>query len=420
MGKRILMTTTGSLGDLHPFIAIGLGLKSRGHAVTIATSNLFQAKVQQTGLKFAPMGPHIGPDASDLMGQIINLRKGPETLIRQVLYPSIRSVYAEVLEAAHGAELIVTHPITFAAQIAAEKLGLPWVSTVTAPLSFFSVHDPSVIPFLPDLRQLGAAGIILYQFLLKAGRIQTHLWSGPVRRFRKSVGLPAGRDPVFEGQHSPQRVLALFSSVMAEAQPDWPPYSSTTGFPFYDLAEHGKGMDPELERFLDSGPAPVVFTLGSSAVHQPGTFFHECLIAIRRLECRAVLLAGGMEFPEGLPLGTLAVPYAPYSSLFPRAAAIVHSGGIGTCGQTLAAGRPMLIVPFAFDQPDNASRLMRLGVARSIARAKYTGKRAASELEELLNDPSYGTHGEELACNVRAEDGVRAACDGIEEVARSG
>lgn len=414
MSKRILMTTTGSFGDLHPFIAMGLGLKTRGHSVTIATSNLYQSKVEQTGLAFAPMGPHIGPDASELMGQIISLKKGPETLIRRVLYPSIPEVYAEVMRAARGADLIVTHPITFAAQIAAEKLGIPWVSTVTAPLSFFSAHDPSVIPFLPDLRSLGSAGIQIYRILLRAGRIQTRWWGKPVRDFRKSLGLPAGRDPLFEGQHSPQRVLALFSRVMAEPQPDWPPNSMATGFPFYDRAEHGQGIDPELEHFLDAGPPPVVFTLGSSAVHQAGSFFDESLNAIRQLGCRAVLLVGSSVLPESLPPGTLAVPYAPYSAIFPRVAAIVHSGGIGTCGQTLAAGRPMLIVPFAFDQPDNASRLKRLGVARSIPRAKYTGQRATVELERLLKDSRYQTPSTAIAQKIATEDGVRAACDAIE------
>jgi rhamnosyltransferase subunit B len=149
MGKRILMTTTGSLGDLHPFIAIGLELRSRGHDVTLATSNFYRSKVEQTGLRFAPMGPHLELEISKVMDRVMDLKKGPEYLIRQILYPSVPAAYAEVMDAARGAELIVTHAITFAAQIVAEKTGLPWVSTVTAPLSFFSRFDPSVIATYP-------------------------------------------------------------------------------------------------------------------------------------------------------------------------------------------------------------------------------------------------------------------------------
>src|SRR5208282_5781088 len=145
MVKRILLATTGSLGDLHPFIAIGLELRSRGHAVTLATSNFYRSKVENTGLRFAPMGPHLGLEISAVMERIMDLKNGPEYLIRHILYPSVPAAYAEVMEAVREADLMVTHPITFAAQIVAEKTGMPWVSTVTAPLSFFSCFDPSVI-----------------------------------------------------------------------------------------------------------------------------------------------------------------------------------------------------------------------------------------------------------------------------------
>jgi rhamnosyltransferase subunit B len=414
MGKRILMTTTGSLGDLHPFIAIGLELRSRGHDITLATSNFYRSKVERTGLKFAPMGPHLELEISNVMDRVMDLKKGPEYLVRQILYPSVPAAYAEVMDAARGADLIVTHPITFAAQIVAEKTGLPWVSTVTAPLSFFSRFDPSVIATYPYLIKLRALGPSVYGAALKLGRLQTRFWRTPLTRFRASVGLPPGLDPLFEGQHSPQRVLAMFSPVLAAPQPDWPPNTLATGFPFYDQAEHGQEIDPELERFLDAGPPPVVFTLGSSAVQQPGRFYHESLVAVRSLVCRAVLLTGGNSLSEPLPPGTVAFPYAPYSRIFPRAAAIVHQGGIGTCAQALVSGRPMLVVPFAFDQPDNAARLQRMGVARTIPRANYKGRRAHLELEHLLNDTSYAERAAAVARKLAEENGVRAASDAIE------
>ena len=419
MGKRILMTTTGSLGDLHPFIAIGLELRSRGHDVTLATSNFYRSKVEQTGLRFAPMGPHLDLEISKVMDRVMDLKKGPEYLIRQILYPSVPGAYAEVMEAARGVDLIVTHPITFAAQIAAEKTGLPWVSTVTAPLSFFSRFDPSVIATYPYLIKLRTFGPSLYGTVLKLGRLQTHFWRAPLTRFRASVGLPAGSDPLFEGQHSPQCVLAMFSPLMAAPQPDWPPNSLATGFPFYDQAEHGQEIDPDLERFLDAGPPPVVFTLGSSAVQQPGRFYHESLAAIRSLGCRAVLLIGDNSLSEPLPAGTVAFRYAPFSRIFPRAAIVVHQGGIGTCAQALSSGRPMLVVPFAFDQPDNASRLQRIGVARVIPRSNYTGRRAYLELEQLLNDTAYAARVAAIARKLAEENGVRAASDAIENHAHA-
>jgi UDP:flavonoid glycosyltransferase YjiC (YdhE family) len=395
-------------------MAIGLELRSRGHVVTLATNNLYRPKIEQAGLRFAPMGPHFDTTDSEMLRRLLSRRKGAEYLICKMMYPSIPSAYEEVLAALRDADLIVTHPIAFAAQIAAEKTGLPWVSIVTAPATFFSRFDPSVIApyiFLVKLRRLGPA---VNGLILMLGRAVTKRWMAPVTRFRISQGLSPGQNPVFEGQHSPQCVLAIFSRVLAKPQPDWPPQTRITGFPFYDQAEHGQGLDPDLERFLEGGPPPVVFTLGSAAVFQAGNFYPESLAAVRMLGCRAVLLAGNNEFRGPLPAGTAVFPYVPFSKIFPRASVVVHSAGIGTCGQALAAGRPLLAMPFGFDQPDNAARLERLGVARVISPRKYAARRVAAELDRLRSDPAYASRAAEVARLVREEDGIRSACDAIE------
>jgi rhamnosyltransferase subunit B len=413
---RVLLATTGSLGDLHPILAIGLGLKHRGHTSVLATSNAYREKVTQAGLEFAPMGPHFSTSSSDLIREVFHPVKGPERLIRRMLYPAIPAAYPEVVKALAGCDLVVTHPITFAAQIAAEKLAMPWVSTVTAPLSLPSRYDPPVYspaPFLAKLRVLGPG---FNGFLLWLGKLGVRHWFKPITEFRASLGLPRGEDPLFDGQHSPYSVLAMFSRVMAEPQPDWPHQARVIGFPFYDQAEHGQQLDPELERFLKDGPPPIVFTLGSSAVFDAGTFYQESVEAAKRLGRRAVLLVGTNVIPGPLPAGIAAFPYAPFSKILPRAACVVHQGGIGTCGQALAAGRPMLIMPYAFDQPDNAARLERLGVARSVRRKEYTARRASVELDRLLTDAQYSKKAAEAARLVNAENAVEAACDAIEKV----
>jgi UDP:flavonoid glycosyltransferase YjiC (YdhE family) len=420
MGKRILLTTTGSLGDLHPYLAIGLGLKARGHSVTVATSNLYRAKVERTGLGFAPMGPHFESLSPEMVHDMMDARKGPERLVRQMLYPEVPGAYLEVMDALRGADAVVTHPITFASQIAAEKSGLPWISTVTAPLSLFSRYDPSVMAPAPLLAKLRSLGPGVNGLIVRMGHAQTRPWMKSITGFRASLGMPPGQDPLFEGQHSPQCVLAMFSRVLAEPQPDWPRQAQAIGFPFYDQAEHGQELDPELERFLDAGPPPVVFTLGSSAVLVAGTFYQESLAAVKRLGCRAVLLAGANTIAGPLPSGAAVFDYAPYSQILPRAAIVVHQGGIGTCGQALAAGRPMLVMPFAFDQPDNAARLERLGVARVIRRKDYNAQRAADALDRLRSDPQYARRAAEAARKVSQEDAVQAACGAIEECSAGG
>ena len=110
----------------------------------------------------------------------------------------------------------------------------------------------------------------------------------------------------------------------------------------------------------------------------------------------------------------MAFDYAPYSELFPRAAAIVHQGGVGTTAQAMRSGRPMLVMPYSHDQPDNAERLKRLGIARSISRHRYNPARAAAELGHLLDNPAYSQRASEVGDQMRQEDGVRVACDALE------
>jgi UDP:flavonoid glycosyltransferase YjiC (YdhE family) len=176
-------------------------------------------------------------------------------------------------------------------------------------------------------------------------------------------------------------------------------------------------MPPELIRFLDSGGQPVVFTLGSSAVWVARDFFRESIEAAKRLGRRAVLLIGDeRNRPPSLPEGVIAVDYAPYQTLLPRACAVVHHGGVGTTSQGLLAGVPTLIVPFAFDQSDNAEHAYKLGTSRTLYLKNYFARRVANELHELLNHPTYARGAVEVSQQLKQEDGPGRASDLIEQV----
>ncbi|WP_460200010.1 glycosyltransferase [Scytonema sp. NUACC21] len=241
-------------------------------------------------------------------------------------------------------------------------------------------------------------------------------WAEPVHQFRRELGLPAlTGNPFIDDKFSPYLVLALFSPVLAKPQPDWAYNTIMTGFTFYDGSSDKTELMPELKQFLDAGEPPIVFTLGSAAVMSPGNFYLESIKAAKHLNRRAVLLIGKNQPPENLSKDILALSYVPYSQIFPHACAIVHQGGIGTTAQALRAGRPSLVMPYSHDQPDNAARVERLGTARTILRKQYSASRAVKELHELLENPKYAAASTEIGCIVRAENGVRVACDAIEQ-----
>ena len=409
--SRVLLTTFGSYGDLHPYLAIGIELQRRGHSVTIATVPAYAGKVTSEGFGFHPVRPDIAAGDTALMEYFMDRRRGTERVVR-FLSSAVRDSYEDTLPAARQADVIVSHPITAGSVLAAQKLGIPWISSVLAPVSLLSAYDPPVPAPAPWIIKARALGPGFMNLFWRLGKYNASKWVRPIVALRRELDLPDTGNPIFEGSHSPRLVLALFSRYMADPQPDWPAHTVVTGFPFFDRDHAPEETPPELERFLSEGPAPIVFTLGSSAIFAAGDFYRESLKAVERMGVRAVFLTGpGIQgLPERLPPGIMTARYVPHSEIFPRASAIVHQGGVGTMAQAMRSGRPMLVVPFAHDQFDNAERARRLGVAQVVYRSRYNAASAEKALRGLAKCEAPAAL---LGDKVRAENGAATAAGAI-------
>jgi UDP:flavonoid glycosyltransferase YjiC (YdhE family) len=422
---RIILSNIGTFGDINPLIALALELKRRGHVPVLAVPAVFEPKIRPLGIEFHAVRPDIDPANTLLVEMIYDVRKGTERGLREFLFPALRQTYADLLDAATKpvrADLLLVGELNYAGPLVAEMTGIAWASYVLAPLSFFSAFDPPVLPMYPKLARADRTVPGMGRAIRRLARFVSRNWAQPIYDLRRDLGLERGPNPLFDAKHSPALVLALFSRVLGTEQKDWPPHTRITGFCFYDSDAGNAALPAPLEAFLAAAPAPVVFTLGSAAVLAAGKFYEYSAKAAIRLGVRAVLLIGSdpRNRPQGvLPESICVADYAPYSALFPRARLVVHQGGVGTTAQCLRAGRPMLIMPYSHDQPDNARRMRRLGVARVIERGRYTPQRVARRLESMMAEPLLNEHAEQAAERVGSEDGVRAACDALEELYRS-
>ncbi len=424
--SRILLPTYGSLGDIHPFLAIALELKARGHHPTLATSSLYRTKIEELGIGFHAIAPEMPPTEEwhTAIPRLMDGKKGTRRLFREIFMPSLRQSYADLLPAMQEADLTVAHTIVYAAPLCAQMLQKKYLSVVLAPLAFWSACDPPYIPGVPLIEKL-RHNLRAQQMLQRLARKVSLRWVGEVARFRAELGLPPGEHPLFEGSFSPHGTLALFSKELAAAQPDWPANTLQPGTCFYDRKgtlygdeRYTGALAPDIEAFLQQGEAPVVFTLGSAAVFDARNFYTAAVEAMRRLNQRAILLIGNEDNrPINLPQNDgqiAAFEYAPFSELFPRGAAIVHQGGAGTTGQVLRAGVPSLVMPYSHDQPDHAMRLQRLGVGRTLPRSRYDAVNLMRELQELLSNAQYAQKAKEIGARVQQENGTVAAVDAIE------
>jgi rhamnosyltransferase subunit B len=417
---RIVLSNIGTLGDTNPLIALALELKRRGHVPVMALPAVYRSKIEPLGLEFHEIRPDIDPNNSALVEMVYDIKHGTEHGLRNFLFPSLRQTYQDLLDAATTpvrADLMLFGELNYAGPIVAEVTGIPWASYVLAPLSFFSAFDPPVLPPYPKLARADKKLPGMGRVIKRVARFVSRKWPEPIYELRRELGLLPGANPLFDAKHSPSLVLALFSHVLGTEQKDWPANTLITGFCYYDADAGNTRLPEHLDEFVSAGAPPLVFTLGSAAVLAAGDFYEVSAKAAMELGVRAVLLIG--SDPKNRPAGQLSdsvcvAAYAPYSALFSRASLVVHQGGVGTTAQCLRAGKPMLIMPYSHDQPDNARRMRRLKVARVIQRADYKPRKVARMLHTMLQDPSLAQHANSAAHELQREDGVKTACDALE------
>ncbi|PVX29532.1 glycosyltransferase [Sphingomonas pokkalii] len=419
---RVVLATIGSLGDLHPFIAIGRVLRAAGQAVVLAVPEDHVTKVRAAGLEAAAILPsyaaiceRLGMREEEVAARVL---ADSGFVLDEILLPSLPASTAALDAVADGADVLVGSIFALAAEIVAEKRGLPLATIVLQPMTLFSAWQPPAAPRFEAMRHsprtmLGRSwNRALYAVVRTILRRRHARHIDAVRAQHRLA--PRRGAPLLDHGCATRAVLCCWSSALGGLPPDAPQDARLVGFPFFD-SESGADapLAPELDAFLRAGPPPLVFTLGSFAVASAGHFYDEAAAAARRLGMRAVLLTGrpGPPKAEG---DCLYLHYAPHSAVFPRAAAVIHHGGVGTTGQALRAGRPQIVVPHFGDQFDNAVRLERAGIGQTIRRERFESRVVAEAIARLLSKQAVRAAASRAAAHIAAEDGAVAAAGHIQ------
>lgn len=411
---RILFASLGSLGDLFPMLAMAQALRARGHTPAIAAPAAYEARITALGLPFHPLRPDFPPEVlTYIFGDPVH---GGKRLLAETIFPHARETYADLLAAAQGADAMVVGELIYVAPLVAAKLGLPWANAMLAPTTLMSALDPCVLTRFPAAYHLRHLGTWPQRLLFRLMRRATNAWAQPLLALQEELGVRTG-NIIFEGKFSPHLVLALFSPAFGALQRDWPAASVQTGFPL--LAQT---PSPEtaarIEAFLAAGPAPVVFTLGTTVVHLAQDFYQVAADTALALGRRAILLMGKNPPPRAPADQVLALDYAPHGSLFPHAAAVVQHGGVGGCAEALRAGVPVLTIPVGFDQPDNAERLRRMGVGAVLAHTRVNRETLERSLAAVLADAAMAARAKAVAASMDPEADMGHTVDAIEAMVR--
>jgi rhamnosyltransferase subunit B len=395
---RVVLSTRGTLGDIAPFLGLAKQLKALGHRPVLAACRSHEKLAREHGIDFAPVAPHMGEvcaefglTLTEVTRRGMNPWRGGQFTMEHFLLPYGEQTFGDLKAVIQGADVLVAHP-TMApwAGLVALHCGVPWRTLVLQclPLLISSAQEPPVLPGM-SLRWLAKTlGPKLYRLLLKGGRASSRRAYRFIDDQARQWGLyEADVHPVFDRTFSSEGVMAMFpSQLLGELLPTDLGLSPIDflGFGWFDPSP--QPMPEALTRFLDDGPPPVVLTLGSSVLCVAGGVYKSWSRQCERLGLRAVFIGDVASLGRDAPKSQMVLPWVSLPGLLARSQAVVNPGGMGLCSQVMAAGLAQLIVPFAFDQPDNALRMARFGGALVLPPAKARGQAMEDALSRLVGD----------------------------------
>jgi UDP:flavonoid glycosyltransferase YjiC (YdhE family) len=404
---RVVVLAYGTRGDVQPYVALGVALQKAGHEVRLAAPAVFQALVEAHGLAF-----HALPgDPADLMRRAADeagssLIRFPAVVLQHAL-PLATAMVGSVREACRDADVIVhSLLLTVVGHLIAVERGVPDFSALIflafAPTAKMPAQICPRLPFGGALNRLSHVGFT--QLFWQANRIAYAFLRRRNRDLPRLAGWP------FRGS-TPTPILYGLSPHIVSRPADWGERVHLTGY--WVLDADGYEPPAALRTFLEAGPPPVLVSFGSLVTRDAARLTRAVLGALAQTGQRGLLVRGwGALEDRALPDSILAVESVPFEWLFPRVAALVHHGGVGTTAAGFRAGVPAVIVPFTADQPFWGWQIHRLGVGpEPIPPGELTAERLAPAIARLVGDAAMRGRAARLGERLQREDGAACAVE---------
>ena len=406
--NRYGIITTGSRGDIQPFVALALTLLNRGHDVTLVASENFREFVQGYGIRYAP----ITGDSERIINspEALRLLQGGNVFkfVYHLLKISERSAVQsnqDILKACeHFDHLIVSVlplPIVYSIagkfhkKCAAVFLSLPPIPTREFPYQALNLPIPSWLNKWS------------YRMIYLAYRMTRK----QIDSFRIGIGLPpANMLKAILG--SDMLAILAESRQLVQRPADWPPNAHVTGF-FFLPSSPTPTLPPGLEVWLKTGDHPVYIGFGSIPIPDPHRFY-DALQGV--LEKRRVVLATGWSVLPGLTQhpDLFVTKYIDHDWLLPRCSTAIIHGGIGTIAAVLKSGIPTIVVSILADQPINGRMIEQRCLGLHIPFKKLSAERLLRAIDATQAAPIVDRC-RRIAEQIRKENGVEKAAQLIED-----
>lgn len=402
--------TTGSRGDVQPFVALALAMMEKGHDVTLVASENFRDFAEGSGVRFMPVTGNSeqiinSPGALKLLegGSVFKFFYHLQKATAQSADQSNR----DILEACQHFDFLITSvlplPVVYSIaekyhkKCAAVFLSLPPIPTREFP---FQAVGTKGHPWFNKLsyRLLGLGYIMIRK---------------QIDKFRNEIGLPPA-NVMKAALHSGMLAITALSPQLIPQPGDWPSNAHITGF-FYlppSARQKQKELPEGLEDWLAKGDKPVYIGFGSIPIPNQSRLYQalEGLLTKKR-----VVLGAGWSILHELPAhpNLFVTKYIDHDWLMPRCCAVVIHGGIGTIAAAMRSGTPIIVVSVLADQPVNGVMIGEKGLGCHLPFKKLSSD-SLLQAVQTVQDPLIVANCKAVAARIKAEDGVGRAVELIE------
>ncbi len=407
---KFLFPTLGSYGDVFPLLTLGRELQQRGHKSVIVANPIFQSLVINGGLAFIPLGKEEDYYNEIEDPDIWHPTRGFQLVVEHGILRMLRPLYEIIRQHDPKSTVIVSSAFLFGSHIAHETHGYRFCTFHLQPSLIRSVVAPPILsnPAIPGW----APEWMVKGYYQSMDRFFIDPILAPINDFRKELGLPKIKRFFDKWIHSSLFNLGLFPDWFAPPQQDWPDNTHLTGFIPHQLEE--KSLSEETACFIQNGEAPLVFTAGTAMLHTED-FFKTAVQATQILKKRAILLSRLKDqIPPNLPENIYHTEFEPLDKILSQSSAFIYHGGIGSLAQAFAAGVPQLVMPMSLDQPDNATRIKKLGVGDFVLPRNFKPRVVAEKLSGLLNNPNVKENCQKYAQLINFEKAILDTCNLLE------
>jgi len=418
---RILIFAIGSRGDVQPYVALGLGLKGKGHHVRIAASLEFKELIETYGLDFFGLTWN---SREFMSGPTTDTGRNMVKLFTRAFHKDklfSNEMLSECVEASRGMDVAILTPLAYWGAKVRQPFGIPKLMTSLAPVSPTREFPQFIFPSLPNNVPFRK------HYNLLSYTLSVNVSWTLMRKALMDMGKETpefSRPPILNPWYQPDNqqipILYGYSPSVIPPPSDWGDWLMVTGFWFLDRPSDWKPPMEVLD-FLGSGKTPIFIGLGSLSVKNPELFANQVFEALAMAGERAIFAVGWSDLKKiRSPKNVLMLDAIPHDWIFGHVSAVVHHGGAGVFAASLRAGLPSLAVPHFADQFLWGDRIEALGVGpKSIPRQRLTPKQLADAITKMAHDKEIRLKAAELGKKIQEENGVSRAVECFESWAKS-